>query len=375
LPPARPTHRLLLKATALFLQLREWESLPRFARFAREAQNDLDLQRRRFDLMSFQVSRTLASIERLGEVKLQFSEAAPDVSSAEVDASIRRIVSDLIADSCDDIGSFYDDACLLAVRGAMMTEPRRKRRRALVADLGFVQAGAPAPVGYGILIATGLLLYVGMWLFFLILPTPNTNIEIKSLIALISIIVFGSIVIPTFAKLRWGFANSGLHGRTPYPFVIAAGLGAVLFAVVMQLGAGALWFGVIQGALRRLHDSSPWLPSVFGTAATIAWLIQDTRWLSHASLPRERRLKDALTLGGVWVLSTIVGSLLDVPINHHVLSLVALLKSVCGSFVFGGLIGYLIPEGIRVSDPVAIERMPLIGSSATTIIGTRPIDA
>jgi hypothetical protein len=373
LPLARPAHRLLLRATALFVQIREWEDLPGLAKFACEAKHDLDLQRRRFDRLSIRVSRTLASIERLGEIRHQFSrDAAPNASSAEVDGLIKKIVGDLIADSCEDIGAFYDDACLLAVRGAMTTEPTRKGRRALIRHLGFFEPSSMDSPGYGILAAAGLLLYAGVWLIFLILPSQTVDIPAKELIAVISLIVFGSISIAVVPKLRWGFANTGLHDRTPVAFVLGAGSCALLFAVVVQLGAGALLIGGVQGALERLHSGSPWLCSVFGTGASLAWLVQDNRWLATRSA-RTRRFKDAAILGSVWVLGTVVGKWLDLEINHHVIDPLPLLEFAATSFMFGALIGYAVPECIRVDEPSLTERTA-IGPSDTTLLRTRPLD-
>jgi hypothetical protein len=374
LPPARPTHRLLLRATALFIQLREWEFAPRFIKFAREAQNELDLQRRRFERLSFRVSRTLSSIERLAEIKHQFTRSTPNPPSTEVDGLMKKIVNDLIADSCEDIIAFYDDACLLAVRGAMLTQSTRKGRAALLRRLGFRRPSPPAPVGYGILIPTALLLYVGMWVFFLILPTPHADIHAKALIAVISIVLLGSISMAIIPKRRWGFANTGLHGRTPYSFVIGAGLCAVLFAVIVHLTAGALLIGGIAGALERLHASSPWLLGVFGTGATMAWLVQDTRW-DHTPSRWMRRLRDAAVFGAVWVSTTLVGEALDFEINHHLILSLTLAKVVLGSFVFGGLIGYTIPEGVRVNDSVPLGSAPRVGPSTVPLLRARPIDA
>jgi hypothetical protein len=155
---------------------------------------------------------------------------------------------------------------------------------------------------------------------------------------------------------------------------MGAGLCAVLFAVIVQLTAGALLIGGIEGALRRLQGGSPWLLSVFGTGATLAWLVQDTRWVRTRS-PRIRRLHDAVTLGAVWVLTTLVGHWLNGEINQHLVVPLTLLKSALASFVFGGVIGYSIPERLRVKDPALIEQMPLIGPAARTILSTRAIDA
>ncbi len=349
LPLAQPTHRLLFKATALFIQLRDWEDDPRFANFVFEARNDLDLLRRRFERLSFRVSRTLTSIERLGEVRHLYSQKGAEAPAAadQLDGLLRRIAGDLIADSCEDIGAFYDDACLLAARGAMATQSTRKGCDALIARLGFVLKRRARPAAYGILAYAAVLLYFGIWLFFLILPVGAADIERKALVSVVSLIVFGSMAIAIVPKLHWGFANAGLHERTPVRFVMGAGVCAVLFAVGVNLGAGALLMGGAAGALQRLRGGSPYLPAVFLTAATIAWLVQDHRWRGTPS-PRMRRVRDAAALGSVWLLSSIVGSLLRAQILSEPIVPLYLLEAAVGGFAFGSVVGFAIPESVRV---------------------------
>lgn len=374
LPIVQPTHRLLFKATALFIQIREWEETRRFAAFITEAKNDIDLLRRRFDRLSFRVSRTLTSIERLGQVRHLFSEQDDGAQKGgripkQVDDLIRKIVGDLIADSCEDIGAFHEDACLVAARGALVTRRTRRGCNALYASLGFELKPRPETIGYGFLVTTGLLLYCGMWLFSVILPTNASYLTLMQRVTIVSLIVFGTMAIAIVPKLRWGFANAGLNGKTPILFVVGAGLCAVLFAVIVNLSAGAFLLGGPHGASVRLCEASPWLISAFVTGATMAWLVQDHRWRGTPS-PRIRRMRDAATLGSVWLLSSVVSELLlPVPIEPF-----NLVRSTLGSFAFGVIIGLATPESARRTDMRVTERVPAPPSNLT-LFKPRPIDA
>jgi hypothetical protein len=347
LPLALPMNRLLFKATELFIQMRRWEDEAKFASFAVEARRDLHSLRRRFDLLSFRVSRTLTSIERLGEVRLLFSQTDRKVDTNQLDGLLRRIVADLIADSCDEITSFVDDACLLVARCAMTTYRTRKTRDALVASLGFVLKPRPiqfayAALGYGLV-----MLYVGIWILFLILPPTASDLKFLERVGVVSLIVFGAMVIAIVPKLHWGFANSGLHERTPISFVIGAGICAMLFAIGINLVAGAIFVGGLEGALGRLHRGAPYLPSAFLTAATIAWLVQDHRWRDTQS-PGRRRLRDGATLGAVWLVSSVVATFLIAHLQLVDISWMDLLKGTVGALALGFFIGYAIPEAVRV---------------------------
>jgi hypothetical protein len=172
------------------------------------------------------------------------------------------MAGDLIADSCQDIGAFYDNACLLAARGVGVDAVDGQGRDAMVARLGFVAQApsdaqcTPDPCLCG---RVGVLRHVCL---FPVVPVKS-DLGMKGLVSVVSLIVFGAIAIATVPKLRWGFANAGLHARTPVPFVVGAGVCAMLFAVAVNLGAGALLNGVPEGALKRLRYGSPYLPGLF----------------------------------------------------------------------------------------------------------------
>ena len=365
-PLAQPAHRLLFKAAELFVQLRHWEDEPRFSRFVFEARNDFDLLRRRFDRLSFRVSRALALIERLGEVRHVYSQGAvASAVSDQLDGLLRKMAGDLIADSCQDIGAFYDNACLLAARGVVSTQSTGKGRDAMVARLGFVLKPRATRSVLRILAFAAVLVSFGMFVFFRVVPVKS-DLGIKGLVSVVSLIVFGAIAIATVPKLRWGFANAGLHARTPVPFVVGAGVCAMLFAVAVNLGAGALLNGVPEGALKRLRYGSPYLPGLFVTAATIAWLVQDHRWRDTRS-PWTRRFWDAAALGSVWLLTSIVGNLLRAPIlSEPILPPLDLLRTAVSGLLFGSAIGYCIPESVRVAEMRSFYETALAPTDVTS---------
>lgn len=378
LPPARPAYQQLLRATCLFIQLRAWEDDRQFSHFVCKTQNEFNILRRRFERLSFRVARTLIVMERLGEVRyrsidpatsriltldesdgmirLQKTADAPGQGGSpspgtEVDSLMRKIIMDLITEVCEDIRYFYEDASLLAVRGILATQRRRAGRKASAAKLGFLATHPFPNMGYGVLVPTALLLYCGVSLIFLILPTTRVvDLSRAAAIAIVSLTSFGAMAVAIVPKLRWGFANTGLRNRTPIPFVLGAGMAAALLAALIQLIAGALINrGGIAGGLHRLVQSFPWLPGYFATAAAVAWLIQDTRWLSTARDLR-RRMYDALVFGSVWLAAAIVGNAI---LNRLDLEL---LTTATASFLFGCVVGYLIPETVR--DRPTLFRQP-----------------
>jgi len=357
LPQTLHTHRLLLRATALFVQVRRWEHKRQFARFLREAENDFDQFRHRFDQVSFRVSRTLEAIERLGEVRVLFglhcgSEACGELE--RLDELLRRSVGDLIADSCDEIRIFYQEACLLTARGVLTTESTSRNRVALFRSLGFRMNSRDIPAGYGVLARAAALLTVGIWIFMLILPANPAEIGQRALGVVITVIVFGAFAVPIIPKLHWGFANGGLHGSTPIPFVIGVGLCTLLFVVIVNFVAGALMEGGVPGGVRRLYEAGPFLHCSPLIAVAMAWLIQDHRW-SWVSSPMGRRLYDAAVLASVWMavglLARLFLSLFDIPHPGSALFVFA-----CCCAILGGVTGYAIPESVRVDDMRNIYR-------------------
>jgi hypothetical protein len=351
-PIVQPVQNLVFKATTLFIQLRGWEDDPKYARFAAETRHEIDHLRRRFDQMSFRVSRVLATIERLGELRHLYSEAEhPAERTERFDELLRDAVGDLITDSCEEIDAFHEDACLLAARGALATRWWKRGRDALLASLGFQRRPQEPQRVYAILGWTAGLLLCGMWIYFTLLPSDDSDLTFKERILIVTLIVFGAFAIAIVPKLRWGFANGGLHGRTPVAFVVGAGVAAMLFAVIVNSIAGAILIGGLNGVLTRLQIGSAFLPAAFFTASTMAMLVQDHQWRSIAS-SQMRRLRDGVTLGAVWLATSGLALVLRAEIHDisypepsHALVVTAV------AFVFGGILGYSIPEAVRMKRP------------------------
>jgi hypothetical protein len=358
---ARPMRNNLLQAAHVYLQLRGWKDDSRLQRFAREASHELEEMLQRFDRLSLRVARTLSSIESVAEMNRLYLEHVEDAVLAadspaggpaqqpgdpEFELHVRRVVDGLVADACEGINVFYRDACMLVARGVMTTQATRARRDAAVAHLGFA-APPRQPEGlYGVAVYAACALYAGLWIFFLLLPPSDTanHMQLDQLIAVLTINVLGAIAIAVVPKFYWGFANSGLRGRDPVPFIVGAGFAATAFATAVNLCAGVLVYGGMPGAWRRLVEAVPALPSYFITAAAVAWLIQDHRW-AHLPTVGRRRLLDAAVLGGAWVLATVtavaIARAMAVEVNA---SLPALAFA---AFVFGAVMGLLVAQPVR----------------------------
>lgn len=311
--PLQPVRELLGKTTLAFLRLRAWEDDESFASFLAEARNDFDHLRQRFDRLSLRVARALASIERLGEVSLLASRSAPAQEGAEqrMDALLRRLLDDTVSDLCEDLARFHHDVCLLAARGVLSTQPTKQRRALAVQRLGFLEVHAEPPDGYTLLLLQiALFVYGGCWLFLQLVPTPPRSVGHATLLVMYTLISTVSFLVAIVPKTHWGFANSGLLGKTPVPFVIGAGLCALLVAVLLTAGVGALFNRGWPGAARLLQENAIYLPTAsFATASTMAWLVQDHRW-GRIEPPDRRRWLDAAALAGVWVAGTLLSRML-----------------------------------------------------------------
>lgn len=351
LPSAHTVYEKLANATALFLQLRDWLKDREFAGFVGEAAHEFDHLRQEFDRVSFRFARAIASIERIGRIRYVCSsaKAGPPVSS-EADEDFRKLVKDIVADVGEDVNAFYQRACLLLARGILTTQLTESGRDRALSRIGIRESYSEAKLAISALLRAGVLLYVGIWLFFIVLPTEisslNLPLPMKHRVTIITIIVLGALTVAIVPKLYWGFANAGLHDKTPMGFLIGAGFAAVLFAVAVNLGAGALIYGGLEGALRRLREGLPYFPSAFMTAATVGWLVQDHRWLAIAT-PRLKRMLDAVTLGGVWVAATLIAQWIKYAMGYTG-SGERIIGEAVGAFIFGGVIGYFVPGLVRI---------------------------
>lgn len=356
---ALPLSNLLTKATALFIQLRQWDEDSSYGGFAAEARNELRAMRQRFDQMANRAVRTMQMIETLGEMShLHMRDRPGDDTGERLDELTRMTVSDLIENSCEEIEAFNEDAALLAARAALTLRWTRFGRDKLVSDLGFRHAGDRGRHPYGVLAVTLVLVYCGMWLYFSLIPGADSSLPARARIALVTIIVFGAMAIAILPKLRFAFANAGLFERTPVHFVVGAGAAAMLYALIVNFLAGFALIGGFEGGIARLREGLPYLPAAFCTAAAVAALVQDHRWRGtrNASL---RRTWDALTLGGVWVaasaMAVVLKRAMEMPGSGEAMDPASLIYTL----VFGAVLGCAIPESIRVRELYA-ERRPLV---------------
>lgn len=351
LPKARRLHEHMNRATCLFVQLREWENQPRLAGFIEEAKNEIFRLRQRFDAMSLRVSRMLASIELLGQIKHEFTRKS--LENDCINDHFRRLIEDMIADACEDVSLFHRDACLLATRGILTIETTRIGRRRAFTNLGFRQNELEHPSLYFVFPLAAGFLFVGLWVFFLLFPVEKKDLEPLQLQILIMSIQMGAIAISILPKTLYGFANGGLHKRTPWLFVIASGIFAVLFAILVNILVGAAIHheshGLLGGASRRLVSGAPFLPFAMLTATSVAWLIQDHRW--HRIDSRVlRRGCDAIVFGLAWVSAGIFALVLEGLADGLILPDAAQALStqkLTGMFLFGGSLGALISEYVR----------------------------
>lgn len=380
LPPVQPLHERMQRTAELFVAICGWENERRFAGFIRETANELYRLRQRFDGLAFRVARTLSTIESLAELRhLACESSARDVA---IDRRVKTMVDNLIADACEDVMLFHRDACMIATRGVLATELTSKGRACAIEALGFVKNEPEVLSVYRVFPYAAALLFAGLLVYFVMLPTPQPRaggeptLTTAERIVVILIIVMGAISFSIYTKLHFGFANGGLRQRTPWPFVLGAGLFAVMFAVLVNLDVGALLYGPLvgtwHGALIRVRQGVPYMPSAALTAGSIAWLIQDHRYRAIASA-RVRRACDAAIFSAVWIAGSAIAFALLRLAGTQRPSLVQMLAF---SLVLGAAMGALIPELVRnprirgsdgtVMAPLSSGRFPILSAAAAS---------
>jgi hypothetical protein len=169
-----------------------------------------------------------------------------------------------------------------------------------------------------------------------------------AMIATIQVIALATAIFP---KRRYGFANEDIYGRTPWAFILGAGVCAVVLAVLVGLGFRTLAFEKWNAALDDFLNSLPWLLMAFSTAAACAFLIQDSRW-ALASSPRARRMKDAAAMAASMIITLSIVLVLFHFIPYFSRDMVEsllqrkfMIMPVTG--IIGFLIGYLVPFQFR----------------------------
>lgn len=338
---ASAAQELLLCAAAQYVELNNLENDPASIKFVERATVDLKHLKQRFDRLSVQAARAFDYVEQVGEIHIAAStEFEPDVED-ELEKSCRKLVEGLLADVCLATTEFQADACRLLARAYVTTEPRARKRAARIASVGFDVRPVKSHPGYRALALAGTLLFIGVLLYFAIVPGTE-----KDRLAIAVVITFsqvGAFAFGSVPKIRWGFANAGLGTRTPPAFMIGAGTAGLAWATIVNVVVG-FWMNGVPGVIPRLIDGGHYIPTSFVTAGVTAWLVQDFRW-AHIAGPLRRRVLDAVVMGLAWVLEVAVSDI-GKSVQAGAIQ-VGDIYGYCGSFVFGAVLGAVVVSVFR----------------------------
>lgn len=357
---AIPIRKLMFDIAAISVQLRAWERNRKFRRFFEDAYNENCMFRDRFDWLTLRVSRVFAQIESLGQIKSNLTVLHDERGNPEqrhpqeevyeeIDSLILKSVHNMLAELCTDASTLKTDGCTLVARGLLSVGRTASERNRLASDLGFRIKSAGSRLPYQVFLVAGLFLYLSILAFFLLIGGGRTSVlELPGLVFVIALTQLCAIAVAAIPKTLWGFANSGLDGRTPVGFVLGAGGVALVIAVAINLAAGAIAAGGWAGARSRLEEATPYLCSPFATAAMTAWLVQDHRWCSTKAV-KGHRLFDALAMGSMWVVVSLLGRYLKALMEGQNFSAHNISMATTAALVMGFVIGYYFINPFRLA--------------------------
>jgi hypothetical protein len=304
IPAAEPMRRLWLNAAVVFHQIRGWADDPGYRRFVVGAATEFDVLRQRFDQLSMKVVRVSETVDRLA----LWSPSASAASSDDANTA-REIITRLYTDLREDVAFFWRNTCLFVAHGVLAVSATAGGRRRRLEAIGFALPTKNRHTSR--VLAWAFVTYVVIFVAFRVVPllldqSHESRQQIWSglvravMIATVQVV---SMMVAILPKFRFGFANEDLHGRVSLSFVLGAGLTAALVAVPIQLWFNLLIYPTPTRAVGSFATSYPWLLMPFATAATFAYLVQDSRWSSLASRAR-RRLADGLVFATTTVSAT-----------------------------------------------------------------------
>jgi len=329
LPAAESMRKLWFKAAVLFHEVRGWGDDKGYRPFVEDTKRDFDGIRESFDELSLKVVRVLDTVDRLGELACELDPERDGPQSGS--DTMTLIVSDLLAMLTEDIASFLRNLCLYVTRGVFAVSVTAHGRRRRLRDLGL--SVDPSLGSLPWLLASAFIAYVGIFgVFWLPLPAAvggdvSSPRERFLLILMIATIQVAALATAMLAKDRFGFANEDIRGRTPFGFVLGAGVTTLMIAAPIQFGFEWLMRrGNLNEAWEQFGTTWPWLLTAFAVGSVAAWLIQDSRW-SNVPWRAVRPLLDGLimilgmaaatwaalylgarsSLGSVWPLVALVG--------------------------------------------------------------------
>lgn len=339
LPAAEPMRALWFKTAVLFYQIRRWADDRDYRGFVRTAPAEFDILRQGFDQLSLKVVRVLDTVEHLGGLLPTATPGVTPAAPAPVPASegagtIRGVVSEILADLREDIALLLRNACLFVARGVLAQSLTDNGRRRRLAKLGFPLDPGARPIGTVLVLA---------WVAYLVIyGVSSVRAQTVVMIATIQVVSLATAILPK--ALRYGFACENLYGRTPWGFVITAGLAAGAICAPIQFAFSWFMRGTSKEALAAMGRSYPWLLTAFMTAAVTAFLIQDSRWSKLPSRAARRAADGAVMaattvagiLGARWILE-VMGRPPSSPTW----------RSVALAIASGLLIGTTVPSQVR----------------------------
>jgi hypothetical protein len=211
---------------------------------------------------------------------------------AQCGERVKLVVGQLLGDLREDLAFLNQNLCLFVARGVLSQSRTAQQRERQLAALGFVpQTREPTTAN---VLGRALAVYLGVFMLLLAVPILIQQPTLEqvamqftrvTMIALVQVVAVAVAIIPS---RLYGFAREDLHGRTPWPFVIAAGVAAAALAALVQLP-------FLDALGRGFRSGAPWLLVPFATAACLAFLVQESRW-SHIESENRRRLLDVLVV-------------------------------------------------------------------------------
>ena len=348
IPAAEPMRRLWLKTALLFHQVRCWTEDPVYRRFVAGAATDFDVLRQRFDQLSMKVVRMSESVSHLA-----LASTTPTTSSADGENAIREVITRMYADLREDIAFFFRNICLFVAHGVLAVSMTARGRRRRLTQLGFMLESKNRPTSR--VLAWAFVAYVAIFLAFRVTPLlfeASAEAPAKILMGLVRAVMVATIqvvaiMVAVLPKFRFGFANEDLHGHVPLGFVLGAGLAAAAVAIPIQLWFLFLLNPTLSQVVEAFGHAYPWLFLPFVTAATFAYLVQDSRWSTLASRAR-RRVADGVVFAVAMVAATLATHW---ALHHFELTHLAVDKElwirIAIAIVIGLVIGAMVPAECR----------------------------
>ena len=357
LPVAHPVQELWFKTSLLYQLLREWESKGKFARFVEDARPEFDLLRKRYDQLSMKVVRTFRTIEGFGTVLAALSKHSGEQTGSSEDAdptpspetdpttTLRTSITDMLADVRIDIEFLYQYICLLIARGVLTKELTENGRFWRLRNFGFLlekPSGTPTwifPAAFGAVFCV-------MFLTYAVLGTGETGASALSrapMIVMIGTMQVVALIVAIVPKQYTGFANIDINGRTPFKFILVAGVAAFVLALPVSLLFRSFIALSLKAAFGGMLSAMPWMVMPAATAMATAYLIQDNRWHSIRS-QLWRRILDAIFMG---IALGLAAELVRVLFILMEAAFVPDANRIFVAMILGVIIGLLVPHSVR----------------------------